>query len=175
MTKPGHGDDFYRVNGAGEMLVSSGANFEDFLQPRPDMAPVTESELKAVIQHLVENQWPFRMHATYNETISRALDVYEEVNREIPFDGLHWFFDHCETITDRNMERIKTLGGGHCRARPNGFPGRILRRTLRPETGHAHSANPADARDGYSSWSWHGRYQSIQLQSVPFAPLAYYR
>jgi hypothetical protein len=38
--------------------------------------------------------------------------VYEEVNREIPFDGLHWFFDHCETITDRNIERIKALGGG---------------------------------------------------------------
>jgi hypothetical protein len=38
--------------------------------------------------------------------------VYEEVNRKIPFDGLHWFFDHCETISDRNIERIKLLGGG---------------------------------------------------------------
>jgi predicted amidohydrolase YtcJ len=112
LTKPGEGDEFYRVNGAGEMLVFSAADFEDFLVARPDMAPVMESELKAVIQHLVQNRWPFRMHATYNETISRALDVYEEVNREIPFEGLHWFFDHCETITDRNLERIKKLGGG---------------------------------------------------------------
>jgi len=32
MTKPGAGDDFYRVNGAGEMLVFSAADFEDFLQ-----------------------------------------------------------------------------------------------------------------------------------------------
>jgi predicted amidohydrolase YtcJ len=112
LTKPGQGDDFYRVNGAGEMLVFSAADFEDFLVARPDMPPVMESELKAVIRHLVENRWPFRLHATYNETISRALDVYEEVNREIPFDGLHWFFDHCETITDRNLERIKKLGGG---------------------------------------------------------------
>jgi predicted amidohydrolase YtcJ len=80
--------------------------------PRPDMLPVMESELKGVIRHLVENRWPFRLHATYNETIERALNVYEEVNREIPFDGLHWFFDHCETITDRNIERVKTLGGG---------------------------------------------------------------
>jgi hypothetical protein len=87
MTKPGEGDDFYRVNGAGEMLVSSAADFEDFLQPRPDMAPVMESELKAVIRHLVENRWPFRLHTTYNETIERALNVYEQVNREIPFDG----------------------------------------------------------------------------------------
>jgi len=112
MTKPGDGDDFYRVNGAGEMLAFSAADFEDFLVPRPDMIPVMESELKAVIRHLVENRWPFRLHATYNETIERALNVYEEVNREIPFDGLHWFFDHCETITDRNIERVKALGGG---------------------------------------------------------------
>jgi len=111
-TKPGQGDDLYRINGAGEMLVASAADFEDMLQPRPDMAPIMESELKAVVQYLAENRWPFRMHATYNETISRALDVYEAVNRETPFDGLHWFFDHCETVTDRNLERIKTLGGG---------------------------------------------------------------
>ena len=112
MTKPGEGDDFYHVNGAGEMLVFSAADFEDFLQPRPDMLPVMESELKVVVRHLVENRWPFRLHATYNETIERALNVYEEVNREVPFDGLHWFFDHCETITDRNIERVKALGGG---------------------------------------------------------------
>src|ERR1700740_3521321 len=80
--------------------------------PRPDMFPVMENELRAVIRHLVENRWPFRLHATYNETIERALNVYEEVHREIPFDGLHWFFDHCETISDHNIERVKALGGG---------------------------------------------------------------
>jgi predicted amidohydrolase YtcJ len=112
MTKPGEGDDFYRVNGAGEMLVFSAADFEDFLQARPDMPPIMESELKAVVRHLVENRWPFRLHSTYNETISRALDVYEEVNREVPFQGLHWFFDHCETISDENLDRVKALGGG---------------------------------------------------------------
>src|SRR6201989_1474859 len=112
MTKPGEGDDFYRVNGAGEMLAFSAADFEDFLQPRPDMPPVMESELKGVIQHFVETRRPFRLHATYDETISRALDVYEEVNREVPFQGLHWFFDHCETISDKNLQRVKALGGG---------------------------------------------------------------
>jgi len=94
------------------MLVYSAADFEDFLQPRPDMPEVMESELKAVVRHLVEHRWPFRLHATYDETITRALNVYEEVNREVPFGGLHWFFDHCETISDRNVERIKALGGG---------------------------------------------------------------
>jgi predicted amidohydrolase YtcJ len=65
-----------------------------------------------VIRYLAGNRWPFRMHATYDETISRALNVYEQVNREIPLTGLHWFFDHCETISDRNLERVKELGGG---------------------------------------------------------------
>jgi predicted amidohydrolase YtcJ len=112
ITRPGAGDDYYHVNGAGEMLVFSAADFEDFLQPRPDMATKMESELKAVVRHLVQHRWPFRLHTTYDETISRALNVYEEVNREIPFDHLHWFFDHCETVSDRNLERIKALGGG---------------------------------------------------------------
>jgi len=78
MTKPGHGDDFLSSQRRGEMLVFSAADFEDFLEPRPDLAPVMESELKAVVQHLAENRWPFRLHATYDQTISRALDVYEE-------------------------------------------------------------------------------------------------
>jgi predicted amidohydrolase YtcJ len=112
ITAPGAGDDFFRVNGGGEMLVYSAADFEDFLQPRPDMPDAMESELKAVVRHLVQHRWPFRLHTTYDETISRALKVYEEVNREIPFGDLHWFFDHCETVSDRNLERIKALGGG---------------------------------------------------------------
>ena len=112
MLKPGQGTDFYRANGAGEMLVFSAADFEDFLQPRPDLPPGMEDELERVVRHLVEHRWPFRLHATYDESISRMLDVFEKVNRDIPFNGLHWFFDHAETITERNIERVKALGGG---------------------------------------------------------------
>lgn len=112
MLKPGQGTDFYRHNGAGEMLVFSAADFEDFLEPRPDLAPGMEDELERVVRHLVEHRWPFRLHATYNESISRMLNVFEKVNREIPFNGLHWIFDHAETITEANIERVKALGGG---------------------------------------------------------------
>ncbi|HDE1169797.1 TPA: amidohydrolase [Klebsiella quasipneumoniae] len=112
MLKPGQGTDFYRANGAGEMLVFSAADFEDFLQPRPDLPQGMEDELERVVRHLVEHRWPFRLHATYDESISRMLDVFEKVNRDIPFNGLHWFFDHAETITERNIERVKALGGG---------------------------------------------------------------
>lgn len=112
MLKPGDGDGYYRHNGAGEMLVFSAADFEDFRMPRPDMAPHMENDLEAVVRILVSNRWPFRLHATYNETISRALDVFEKVNRDISFDGIHWFFDHAETVTDINLERIAKLSGG---------------------------------------------------------------
>ncbi len=112
MVKPGEGDEFYRMNGAGEMLVFSGADFEDFLEPRPDLPEKMEADLKAVVRLLAGNRWPFRLHATYDESITRFLNVFEEVNREIPFNGLRWFFDHAETITGRNLERVKALGGG---------------------------------------------------------------
>lgn len=106
------GDDYLRHNGAGEMLVFSAADFEDFLEPRPDLPQTMEQELEPVVRHLVEQRWPFRLHATYNESISRMLDVFEKVNRDIPFNGLPWFFDHAETITPQNIERVKALGGG---------------------------------------------------------------
>jgi len=106
------GDDYFRHNGAGEMLVFSAADFEDFREPRPDMPPEMEGDLEEVVRILVQNRWPWRLHATYDETISRALDVFERVNEEIPFDGLHWFFDHAETISDRSIDRIAALGGG---------------------------------------------------------------
>jgi len=112
MVKPGDGDDFYRMNGAGEMLVFSAADWENTLEPRPDLVNEMESELKGVVKVLVENRWPFRIHATYNESITRFLNVFEEVNKEIPFDGLRWFFDHAETISEDNIQRVKKLGGG---------------------------------------------------------------
>jgi predicted amidohydrolase YtcJ len=71
-----------------------------------------EDDLEGVVRILVQNRWPWRMHATYDETISRALDVFERVNQETPLAGLNWFFDHAETISDQSIDRIAALGGG---------------------------------------------------------------
>ena len=112
MTKPGQGDDFYRMNGAGEMLVFSAADFENFPEPRPELANTMENELKDVVELLVRNRWPFRIHATYDESITRFMNVFEEVNDETPFNGIHWFFDHAETISEHNIQRVRNLNGG---------------------------------------------------------------
>lgn len=106
------GDGMYRHNGAGEMLVFSAADFENFRVERPDMPPEMEPELEDVVRLLAEKRWPFRLHATYDETIARALTVFEKVNRDQPLAGLHWFIDHAEMISQANIDRISALGGG---------------------------------------------------------------
>ncbi|KIY42099.1 amidohydrolase [Pseudomonas sp. 10-1B] len=106
------GNDYFRHNGAGEMLVYSAADFEDFRVERPDMPPQMEGELEEVVRVLAQNKWPWRLHATYDETITRALDVFEKVNQDIPLAGLNWFFDHAETISEKSIDRIAALGGG---------------------------------------------------------------
>lgn len=112
MLSPGQGDAMLRHNGAGEMLVFSAADFELFNEPRPELPVSMEQGLDGVVRFLAEQRWPFRIHATYDESITRILDVYEQVNRDVPFDGLHWIVDHAETISPRNIDRVRALGGG---------------------------------------------------------------
>ena len=50
--------------------MASAGDFENFDKPRPDLSPEMEGQLKAVIGTLVKNRWPFRLHATYNESIT---------------------------------------------------------------------------------------------------------
>jgi predicted amidohydrolase YtcJ len=88
MVRPGQGSDAYRHNGAGEMLVFSAADFEDFRAPRPELPEAMEGQLEKVVRLLVEKRWPWRMHATYDETITRALDVFEKIDRDMSFGGL---------------------------------------------------------------------------------------
>jgi predicted amidohydrolase YtcJ len=112
MIEPGAGDALLRMNGAGENLTWSAADFENFLEPRPELKGSMEDELERICRLLVANRWPFRIHATYDESISRFLDTFERVDRDRPFDGLRWTIDHAETISERNIERIGALGGG---------------------------------------------------------------
>ncbi|MDW4497878.1 amidohydrolase [Sulfitobacter sp. D35] len=111
MTEPGAGSNMLRMNGAGENLTWSAADFENFLEPRPDLAPTMEEELEPIVELLAQNEWPFRIHATYDESIGRFLSVFERVNGKSPF-RTRFIIDHAETITPRNIERIGALGGG---------------------------------------------------------------
>jgi predicted amidohydrolase YtcJ len=102
----------YHVQGGGENLVMSAGDFENFDKPRPELSPAMEGQLKDVLSLLIKNRWPFRIHATYDESITRFLNVIEEIDGKTPVNGLPWFFDHAETVSVENLQRIKALGGG---------------------------------------------------------------
>src|SRR5579883_111742 len=131
LTRPRAGDDTFRCNGAGEMLVYSAADFEDFLEPRPELGTSLEGDLEAVVRHLAKHGWPFRLHATYDESITRFLDVFERVSREVPLG--RWCLDHAETISRRNIERVRALGGGIAIQHRMAYQGEHFLRRYGPE------------------------------------------
>lgn len=112
LVKPDQGDDFLKCVGAGEMLVASAYDFEDFSYPRPTLQPSMESELEPVLDFLLEHRWPIRFHCTYEESAQRILTVLERVGGRHGLAGLNWIFDHGETISERTMEWVARLHGG---------------------------------------------------------------
>jgi predicted amidohydrolase YtcJ len=101
----------YVFDGAGEVLVWSAADFEDFMAPRVELSPQMERDLADVTRLIASNQWPIRQHATYDQSISRILDVFEPIFKETGYKA-RWGIDHAETISPRNIARIKAMGGG---------------------------------------------------------------
>ena len=112
MVRPGEGDEWLKVNGAGENLAWSPADFENFYEPRPQLEEKASGELEAAVRLLLDRGWGFRLHATYGETIAMDLDVFEKIERDSGFPkDVKWFFDHAETVTDESLDRIGRLGG----------------------------------------------------------------
>ncbi|GHF71270.1 amidohydrolase [Kitasatospora xanthocidica] len=109
--RPGDGDEWLRLNGAGENLTWAAADFENFAEPRPELEGY-EAEFEKAVRLLMENGWGFRLHATYDETIRRDLAVFEKLAAEGLFPaGNRWLFDHAETVSPESLDRIAALGG----------------------------------------------------------------
>ena len=112
LVKPDQGDDYLKCVGAGEMLVASAYDFEDFSYPRPELPKRMEGDLRPVLEFLFENRWPIRFHCTYEESAHRLLSVVEDVGRDKGLEELNWIFDHGETVSEKTMEWVARLGGG---------------------------------------------------------------
>ena len=106
-----HLDNGYVIEGGGELLAWKASDYENFRAARPELAKDAEEELEKVVRlHLLQG-WPFRIHATYDESISRMLSLFEQINETQPLNSVRWIIDHAETVTDSNLDRIKALGG----------------------------------------------------------------
>ncbi len=108
------------VEGAGEFLVWSAGDFENWMAEMPDITTREgwREELMAVTRHLLQQRWPIRIHATYDQSIGHIMDVFEEAHRlereagRSGFAGIRWAIDHAETVSRENLARIAALGGG---------------------------------------------------------------
>lgn len=111
MVKLGQGNDYFRMIGAGEYIVWAAGDVTNFAKDPAVIPPVMETQLTAVAKFIAGERWPFRMHASFDYTAQRILGVLEQVNREVPLQGLRWGLDHCETIQPKTLERVAALGG----------------------------------------------------------------
>jgi predicted amidohydrolase YtcJ len=138
------GDEWLRLNGAGENLTWAAADFENFNQPRPEHAPDYEVEFEKAVRLLMENGWGFRLHATYDETIRRDLAVFEKLAAEGLFPaGNRWLFDHAETVSAASLDRVAALGGAMSVQNRLSFQGEAFLRRYGP--GRAADAPPIRA------------------------------
>ncbi|MFF3002531.1 amidohydrolase [Kitasatospora sp. NPDC057940] len=141
--RPGDGDAWLRLNGAGENLTWAAADFENFAEPRPELGSY-EGEFEKAVRLLTEHGWGFRLHATYDETIRRDLAVFEKLAAEGLFPaGNRWLFDHAETVSRDSLDRIAALGGSLSVQNRLSFQGEVF--TRRYGLGAAAEAPPIRA------------------------------
>lgn len=102
------------LEGAGEFLTWDAGDFENFSSDRPNIlgTPKMVDDLDSVTRFLAKRNWPMRIHGTYNQSITKILDIWEDVDKDHPFSNLRCAIDHAETLQPGNMERIKALGCG---------------------------------------------------------------
>ena len=174
-----HHDEGFVLEGAGENLVWSAGDFENFRADRPDLDanPKWRDELTAVVRTLVRKRWPIRIHATYDETIVRILSVFEAVDREEKaagrpgFTGLRWAMDHVETIKPAQIARIKALGGGVMIQDRMAFAGEdFIKRYGAEAASHAPPITALLAA-GIPVGARHRRHARGELQPLAFAVL----
>jgi len=115
----------YVLQGGGENLVWSAGDYENFMAPRPELKDKMEGELTAVVRVLAKHNWPIRIHATYDQSITRMLNVFEKVFKETNYQG-RWAIDHAETISEANLSRVKAMGGGFAVQDRMAFGGEIF-------------------------------------------------
>ncbi len=106
--KPFQGNDFFNNVGWGEsgfapvttQLLRVGGNTkpEDLLQ------------FKRVAQALAEKGLYYNTHVEMTPVINAFLDVYEDIEKNVPFKGFRWSFSHLDQVDEAQLERMKRLG-----------------------------------------------------------------
>jgi predicted amidohydrolase YtcJ len=104
------GDELLRFIGIGEVVHFGCHDFEG-LDPFV-ISDESADQLHRISCRTAERGWPMNIHAVMDESISRILDCWEEVDARIPIAGLRFSLSHADRISARNLGRLRALGAG---------------------------------------------------------------
>lgn len=107
---PHFGDDFLRTVGIGEILFKGyydGAGFTSI-----EISAELKQRLRDATVLLAETGWTMNIHAIHDSSVRSILDVWEDVDAEIPLSELRFSFSHADAISDESLHRAKALGVG---------------------------------------------------------------
>jgi len=113
----GFGDEYYRI-GAAKIFIdgSMGARTAVFTEPYEDdpstkgLFTISPEELMTRVAKAHGYGMQVTIHAIGNGGIEAALDAYEAALEEDPREDHRHRIEHCEILTEEQIQRIKRLG-----------------------------------------------------------------
>lgn len=105
----GSEDDFFRYLGFGEVFLF-GAHDMEGLVPKDITGQI--DGLAAIFEQIARADWPIHVHAILDESVSATLDAWDQVVGQgvAPVTGSA--IAHAEGVSERDLERIRSLGLG---------------------------------------------------------------
>jgi hypothetical protein len=108
---PGFGDARLSISGLGEIPHLSCHDMEG-LEPFA-IATQAFEELVEIVRSCVKANWRMSVHAVLEDSLSRVLDAWEQVERETGgVAGRRFSIVHADQASERSIERIAALGAG---------------------------------------------------------------
>jgi predicted amidohydrolase YtcJ len=108
---PGFGDGRLRIAGIGEIPHLSCHDMEG-LDPFV-FEQVAYEELVEIVRNCVQADWRMSIHAVLEDSLSRILDAWEQVERETGgVVGKRFSIVHADQASEKSIKRIAALGAG---------------------------------------------------------------
>ncbi|MDQ1543407.1 MAG: hypothetical protein QOK08_1045 [Actinomycetota bacterium] len=108
---PGFGDGRLKIAGVGEIPHLSCHDMEG-LSPFA-FEQVAYDELVEIVRNCVRSGWRMSVHAVLEDSLSRVLDAWEQVERETGgVAGKRFSIVHADQASEKSIKRIAALGAG---------------------------------------------------------------
>ncbi len=111
LVQPGSGDGMLRIAGVGE-IPHLGCHDMEGLDPF-ELTDEAYRELVEIVRLCARHDWRMSVHAVLAKTLTRIVDAWEEVERDIGgIAGRGFSIVHADAATRADLERLAALGAG---------------------------------------------------------------